>query len=248
MKNTSAEIVEIFSSLQGEGPYTGEPTTFVRFGLCTMKCRYCDTPEGLCHREMCRIESPPKSEVFTEILNPVDMPTLCKELKPFVDRTLSITGGEPLEQAEFLAEWLPFEAQRQRILLETNGVHYEALGKIAPFIHAISMDIKLPTSSGIPAMWKEHEHFLKIAIATGKEVYVKIVVTEDTTDGDVQTAIDMLTRTNKFVLVIIQPALPTLTFHHPISMERLRSIQRICCAYLPNVSVMEQMHKEMGVL
>ena len=48
MNRASANIVEVFSSLQGEGIYTGLPMTFVRLGSCSMGCRYCDTPAGLC--------------------------------------------------------------------------------------------------------------------------------------------------------------------------------------------------------
>lgn len=234
--------------MQGEGPYTGEKMTFVRFGLCTLRCRYCDTPQGLCHKESCQIETPPGSAVFEEIPNPISVSSLCKILESFGDRTISVTGGEPLEQAEFLAEWLQFESQRRRILLETNGIHHETLSTILPFTHIVSMDLKLPSSSGRRAMWDEHAQFLNTALSAGKEIYVKIIVTEDTADGDIQKAISMLTKINKFIPVIIQPAAETLTFHHTITDERLGSLERLCHAYLPNVSVMSQMHKEMGIL
>ena len=41
-KRGQAEISEIFSSLQGEGPYLGVKQVFVRFGRCNMHCTYCD--------------------------------------------------------------------------------------------------------------------------------------------------------------------------------------------------------------
>ena len=40
----SANLVEIFSSIQGEGPHVGESTLFVRFGACDLRCRWCDSP------------------------------------------------------------------------------------------------------------------------------------------------------------------------------------------------------------
>lgn len=248
MTNISAQIVEIFSSMQGEGPYTGEKMTFVRFGLCTLRCRYCDTPQGLCHKESCQIETPPCSASFKEISNPVSVAALCKILEPFTDKIISVTGGEPLEQAAFLAKWLPFESGRRRILLETNGIHHEALAPLLPHTHIVSMDLKLPSSSGRRAMWDEHAQFLNTVLSAGKEIYVKIIVTEDTADSDIQKSISMLTKINKFIPVVIQPAAPTLTFNHTITDERLCSLERLCSAYLPNVRVMSQMHKEMGIL
>lgn len=36
-------IVEIFTSIQGEGVHMGERATFVRFGGCNLSCEWCDT-------------------------------------------------------------------------------------------------------------------------------------------------------------------------------------------------------------
>ena len=52
----TANLVEIFSSVQGEGPHVGQSTLFVRFGECDLRCRWCDSPhtwqpaEGVPHR------------------------------------------------------------------------------------------------------------------------------------------------------------------------------------------------------
>ena len=37
------EIKEIFSSIQGEGPFIGYKQLFVRFCGCNLSCEYCDT-------------------------------------------------------------------------------------------------------------------------------------------------------------------------------------------------------------
>lgn len=243
-----AEIVEIFSSRQGEGPLQGEQMTFVRLGRCTLHCSFCDTPKGICYKGLCQVEAPPGSGKFREESNPVSVSSLCRLLESFDDDTLSITGGEPLEQVDFLLEWLPFESQKKKILLETNGVHHEALDKIIEHVHIIGMDFKLPSSSGIKPVWSSHVAFLKRAIASGRETYVKIVVTSETTDNDIQKAISILAGSNKFIPVIIQPASPTLTFNNPVSLDRLNALQRICGAYLPDVRIIPQIHKDWGVL
>ena len=38
-----APIIEIFSSIQGEGLLIGERQIFVRFAGCNLDCTYCDT-------------------------------------------------------------------------------------------------------------------------------------------------------------------------------------------------------------
>jgi 7-carboxy-7-deazaguanine synthase len=37
------KINEIFPSIQGEGLRLGEPTLFIRFSQCNLKCYFCDT-------------------------------------------------------------------------------------------------------------------------------------------------------------------------------------------------------------
>ncbi|MBT3182356.1 MAG: 7-carboxy-7-deazaguanine synthase QueE [Deltaproteobacteria bacterium] len=243
-----AEIVEIFNSPQGEGVYVGERMTFVRFQRCNMRCKYCDTPQGLCHHEVCRVESPAGSENFIEIPNPVSAAKLCDLLSVFNDKILSVTGGEPLEQVDFLSEWLPSQTSMNKILLETNGIQHERVERILPYINVVSMDIKLPSSTGGEPKWDDHSAFLRNVLASGIEIYVKLVVTADTTDQDIEESIRIITKVNRFIPTIIQPASQTLLFHDRISQKRLGSFERLCSAYLKDVRVIPQMHKEWGVL
>ena len=247
MKHT-ANIVEIFSSLQGEGLYAGTPMTFVRFEQCSLSCRWCDTPQAFRHNCTCRVESPPKTETFIEVSNPITVTKLNELLDSFENEFLSVTGGEPLLQVAFLSEWLPTQSFKHRILLETNGVHALALADILKHVHIIGMDLKLPSSAGTKPVWNEHAEFLKTAMRENKEIYIKIVVTEETLDRDLQEAIRLISQINKYLPLILQPASPTLTFHETVTDTRLNSLSRIFSAYLPNVSVAPQMHKQWGIL
>lgn len=248
MEKLNAYIVEIFSSRQGEGLYVGQPMTFVRFGSCDMNCRYCDTTQAFGVHDELRVERSPGSEEFESVENPVSATKLCELLERFDDEVVSITGGEPLEQAGFLAEWLPAVAARKRVLLETNGVRYAELDAILPHVHIVSMDIKLPSATGRAQRWADHSEFLKKVVAAGREVYAKFVVTADTTDQDLEEAIAIVSKVNKYTPIIIQPAGETLTFHHPVTKKRLKAVERLCSAYLEDVRVIPQMHKEWGVL
>lgn len=242
---TTACINEIFSSLQGEGPYTGEKMVFIRLASCPLNCVWCDTAKD--EQSECNVYEPYSDDIKKVVQNPIGIAALNDILQDYPEKFVSITGGEPLEQADFLAEFLPTITQTRKILLETNGTNFEALKKIEHYVDIISADIKLPSSSGNLPLWKQHKSFLETAVASGKEVYVKIVVTGETTDKDINEAIRIISAIKRNIQIILQPVTPNEAFEHTISDDRLNSIQRLFSAWLPNVSVMKQMHTEWGI-
>ena len=242
-----ANLTEIFSSLQGEGPYTGKPMTFVRFAGCSLMCRWCDTEASSKVPVSYSVETPPRSRVFVDYLNPVPISKLNEHLSFFTDKFIYVTGGEPLEQAVFLASWLPLLREKNKVLLETNGVFQNELESIVKLVDIISMDIKLPSSTSSRPLWDEHSAFLAKALKSGKETYIKVVLTSDTKDNDIQNAIKLISTANKYIPVILQPVSETLKFQNKIESERIDSFARLFRSWLPNVSVMKQMHKEWGV-
>jgi len=248
MASVMANITEIFSSLQGEGPHTGEPMTFVRFAGCALNCRWCDTEAAIKTDPTCRVETPPRSARFVEIQNPVSIKELNGQLAFFTDPAISITGGEPLEQVSFLEKWLPTVPEGKRILLETNGILHRELDLISKRIDIVSMDIKLPSSTGKRPCWDEHAKFISDSLRSGKEFYIKIVITSDTSTKDIQEAIKLISSSNRFIPVILQPASFTPRFTQGISSDAVESFARLCNSWLPNVTIMKQAHKELGIL
>ena len=128
---TKAELIEVFSSIQGEGVLVGFRQIFLRMAHCNLSCAYCDTP--FAPQKTCRVETRPGSETFDDVASPVPLDVLLQtvsnwmDLLPGAHHSLSITGGEPLVQDDVLAEWLPALRQLLPIYLETNGTMPVAL-------------------------------------------------------------------------------------------------------------------------
>ena len=241
-----AHIIEIFSSLQGEGPYIGERHLFVRFQDCELSCKYCDTPLSFVENKFCRVESPPFSKRFKNLPNPISVDQLNLILTDFEERTLSVTGGEPLQKVAFLKEWLPAARARFKILLETAGVHFNEFREIAEWVDIISMDFKLPSSTGMHPWWREHEAFLKIA--KDKDTYIKVVVTSETLEKDLLRGIELVASINPSIPFILQPASPFGRFRSSPTMDQVAQWQDLVQKTLNDVRVIPQMHKQLGIL
>ncbi len=210
-----ARLNEIFASIQGEGPWIGERHIFVRFQGCDIRCRYCDTSAatadyGVRGPEFCTTQaSPGPAASFERIPNPVSAPRLselCERLViPGSTRsTISLTGGEPLLQRAFLAQWLPLVKERHRIYLETNGIHDEDMQLLRGLVDVVSMDFKLPSATGLRPFWNEHKRFLS---AAGRaDIFVKAVVTRDTNMADILESSRLIADHNASIPFILQPA------------------------------------------
>jgi organic radical activating enzyme len=242
----TAHLIEIFQSLQGEGPHVGEPMIFVRFQDCALSCRYCDTPASFERHKTFRVEEAPRSARFFAEPNPVTSARLTELLQNFSCETLSLTGGEPLQHALFLRQWLPTLAGRYRTLLETNGVLVRELQQVLPWIDTISMDLKIPSATGMRSFWREHELFLQTARA--KEVYVKVVVSPETTEDEIRRAVALVKRIAPTIPFVLQPVTPCGEVRETIAPPQLESLVRFSRRQLSDVRVIPQRHPQWGVL
>jgi 7-carboxy-7-deazaguanine synthase len=248
----NASVEEIYSSIQGEGPWVGQRHIFVRFMGCDIRCRYCDTPETG-HREdnekvqgYCRVQRSAVSTEYERVLNPLSalqLTEFCTRLTvrgPSIP-TLSLTGGEPLLQFQFLTEWLPHVREDFRIYLETSGTHYRAMENIRGLVDVVSMDFKLPSATGLRPFWDEHNKFL-LSIRE-KSVFVKAVATCDTQIKDILTAANIIAEIDVSIPFIIQPASGQLA-PEPVA---LIEFQNAALRILQDVRVIPQVHKILQV-
>lgn len=236
-------MVEVFSSIQGEGPYVGYRQLFVRLAGCNACCSYCDTPESRQIPPQAHIQAQAQEDRFVAWPNPVQVQPLAgqinKLLRDMPHHSVSITGGEPLGQPAALAALLPLI--NGKIYLETNGTLPAALTQVIHAVDIVSMDIKLPSIAG-KSFWNEHRSFLQIA--SRKEVFVKLVVGQNTTVEEYKTALQLIADVNPAIPLILQPV--THAVWGP-SAAAIAKFQETALHYLQQVRVIPQTHKFIGV-
>jgi len=100
-------VSEIFKSIQGEGPFAGTPSLFLRFAFCNLKCRWCDT------------EYTWKGNV---IYKKMSLKEIEERILGYNLNHLVITGGEPLLwQKDFYPLVEKLLSKKFIIEVETNG-------------------------------------------------------------------------------------------------------------------------------
>jgi organic radical activating enzyme len=105
-------VCEIFKSIQGEGPYQGRPTIFIRLSGCTRQCEWCDTKYHTDYVEM-------------------DEHAIMQKIEGLDCDSITFTGGEPLIQYHEIAALIHKHLWDYHIALETNG---DMLNACSPYI------------------------------------------------------------------------------------------------------------------
>ena len=132
-------VVEMFSSIQGEGKYTGVPSFFVRVSGCNLRCVFkdsrCDTPYT---------SFEPEATPYKEMQELVEA---FKEMRNNSPRTkhLVITGGEPLLYKKDLEEFLSQVYEEEMVItIETNGT--------MPILNPLAKNFKVDLYSVSPKL------------------------------------------------------------------------------------------------
>jgi 7-carboxy-7-deazaguanine synthase len=120
-------IIEVFHSLQGEGPLTGVRTTFVRTARCNLRCTWCDSTYTF---------GPGRER---------SIPSLLREVGKHGTRNVCLTGGEPLLQKESVRLVQELSARGITTVIETGGSL-----DVSPYLEIprviLSVDVKCPAS------------------------------------------------------------------------------------------------------
>ena len=253
-----ANLVEVFSSVQGEGPDVGRSTLFVRFGECDLRCRWCDSPATWRPARACRVELERGSGRFEERPNPVsteELTEICRQLLVESHQMVSLTGGEPLLQPEAVAELgTALGALGPSVLLETHGIHRDALLKGIDALDVISMDWKLasdvrrvgdPIRGPVAPFHDAHEAFLEVARAASR-VIVKLVITLDSLDEEIDEAVARVARVHPGATLVLQPVTPFGAVRERPPAERMLSLVARAERVLSDVRVIPQTHPMYG--
>ncbi|MDF7807320.1 7-carboxy-7-deazaguanine synthase QueE [Pontiellaceae bacterium B12219] len=245
-------LSEIFSSIQGEGPYVGERHLFVRFCACHRKCVYCDTNTEL--SDCCIVEKTPGTGEFEQIKNPMSVEQVADLIREVDAKTrnnrISITGGAPLLQSRFLLKLLPvLKAEGHNIYLEAAGDLPKELKSVIEFIDVVAMDIKLASVTEEKATFPAHWEFLKLCRDYNVEVFIKLVLSANTNEGElIEAAKGIKKAGGEDTLVVIQPMTKAEKTDAVPSGQQLFRWQDKVASVLPNVRVIPQTHKMLEML
>jgi len=250
----AADLVEIFWSAQGEGPYVGRPTVFVRFGECDLRCRWCDSPGTWRKRARCRIADPAGGPDRV-VENPVSQETIAAAVEALDSGPgcfVSLTGGEPLLQPGACAEVATRAKSAGRpVHLETHGLAVEALRQVVDRVDVVSMDWKLasdvapaaPAADGNFA--PRHRAFLEVA-ARVPGLYVKVVVTDRTRDEELDPVCEAIAGIAPHAPLVLQPVTPFGRVRTRPDADRLLALLQRCTAQVADVRLIPQTHPIYG--
>lgn len=98
-------VIEIFSSIEGEGKRSGELTTFIRLAGCNLNCTYCDTMYA-------------KEYVMGNVM---ELSCILQQVKDFGNRNVTVTGGEPLTHPNVNILLRELSDKFYDVNVETNG-------------------------------------------------------------------------------------------------------------------------------
>lgn len=217
------KVKEIFSSIQGEGPYVGYKQLFIRLCGCNLKCAYCDTEFD---------SKDAKDYTIEEIKQIIDSNKDC--------HSISLTGGEPLLHTDFIKELA--KNTDTPLYLETNGTLYEKLKEVIEFITYVSADIKLPSATGLKECWVEHEKFFEIA--KQKELFAKVVFDSNISEYEIEKICELCKKFD--IELILQPMMEGKI--PLIDSSFMEEVLNACLKRYKKVRLIPQVHKFIDVI
>ena len=152
------KVAEKFVSINGEGPRAGELAVFLRFCGCNLDCGYCDTRWAN------------SADVKYDLVSAEDLVAFVRSTGV---KNVTLTGGEPLLQAD-IAQLIELLGESgAQVEIETNGsVPLKNIVSLAPR-PSVTADYKFPSSGMEKFMLSENFSYLTLQDA------VKFVVGDE---------------------------------------------------------------------
>jgi organic radical activating enzyme len=139
------EIVNVWDTMQGEGPYAGTPAMFVRLAGCNLQCGFCDTDYTTDRKRL----------HINEIVNQIEATRPPPHL-------VVITGGEPFRQ-----NIGPFVSLLRRegylVQIETNGTLFRP--EINDHLYRNMVIVCSPKAPNVHHNLQEHVTALKYVLS-----------------------------------------------------------------------------------
>jgi organic radical activating enzyme len=263
---TTGYLSEMFCSVQGEGLFVGERQIFVRTAGCVATCSWCDTvyskvqtPRFVIHTNASGEPKPwrPNPVALDDVVS--DVVEMAKVNAPVT--TVSITGGEPLEQPGFVGPLARSLREKGfRIHLETAGLHADALAAVIEHVDVIAADVKLASATGVDHA-EAHRAFLRVMRASGfdparagaRTAFVKVIVDLKATVAEIEAAAALIAGCSRALPMVIQPESETLLGRAAAREDRagllalVEAGARAASLHLDTVRVIPQTHKVLHV-
>ncbi len=233
-----ARIFELFTSVEGEGILYGTKTLFVRLAGCPFTCFYCDTKDAL------PMDSG-KEYSIEDACKLID-----ENLKQNTYK-VNFTGGDPLMQHDAVAHMAKYvQSKNIPTYLESACFDSNRFNQVLPHIDFVKIEFKTRDSEFVdeehyPNLIKNAMECLRLAISSRKKTYIKIVVSEKTSQESFQTLVEKifkLVSKDQISGFIIQP---TFGVKEP-SLEKLLALYDIVYPYYDEVRIVPQLQKIMG--
>jgi 7-carboxy-7-deazaguanine synthase len=243
-----AVLQEIFSSIQGEGPYIGKRQLFVRFNVCHLACAYCDSPAKPAESP-CEVHDLHGVGPVRMLPNPVSVEQLADVIEAMMLETphhsISFTGGEPLLYAPFLLELLPRLNRRYPVYFETSASLPKPFEQLLDWLDIIAMDIKLPSATREPMPYEAHKAIYELAMQHQKEVFIKLVFSATTSAQELAAVCDIVS--SRQTPIILQPMTRLDTGAVDIPVSTVLKLEAQLSQWFHDVRVIPQSHKMLGV-
>jgi len=192
---------------------------------CTLNCAWCHNPESIDPKPQQQFNS---HKIYGEEMTAEEVITEVMKDKQYYDNSqggMTLSGGEPLLQADFAAEILKAAKEKGiHTALDTAGnVPWQAFEKVLPFVDLILLDLKIMDSilhkTYTGSDNKKILENAKRLFETGIEVNVRIPMI-----GGVNDTLENIRATAEFIKGYPRITQVKLLPYHSLGMEKAKSL------------------------